>query len=55
MMLKNFGHLERVHLVFGKFFSLPWLILHAIGQIFIAVNGQKIEQTIYPSGHTAVN
>ena len=34
-------------------FKLLWLILDAIGQIFIAVNSKKIEQAVYPSGHTA--
>ena len=39
--VKYFGHFERVQLVFGKIFTLLMLILHAIGQSFIAVNGQK--------------
>ena len=38
---KNFGHFERVHLVFGKILNLLWLILNAIGQIFIAENDQN--------------
>ena len=47
-MLKNFGHFEMVHLVFCKIFKLLWLILNAIGQFFIAVNGQKlIKQCIH--------
>ena len=44
MMLKNFGHFERVHLVYGKIIKLLCLILNAIGQIFIAVNGQKLNK-----------
>ena len=40
--VKYFGHFERVKLVFGKIFTLLMLILHAIGQSFIAVNGQKL-------------
>ena len=43
-MLKNFGHFEKVHLIFGKIFKLIWLIVNAIGQIFIAVMGQKFNK-----------
>ena len=42
MMLKSYRHFERVHLVLGKIFKLLWLILYAIEQIFIALNGQKL-------------
>ena len=44
----HFGHFERVHLVFYKIFKLFSLILYAVGQIFIAVNGQKFnKQSIF--------
>ena len=42
--LKNFGHFERVHLVFGHILRLFWQILYAIGQNFIDVNGQKLNK-----------
>ena len=32
---KIFSHFERVQITFGKFLSLLWQILYAIGQIFI--------------------
>ena len=52
--VKNFGHFERVHLVFGNILNLLWFILQAIGQIFIFVNGQILNKyLIYPSGRTA--
>ena len=44
MTLKNFGHFERVHLNFGKIFKLFCYILYAIGQIYIAANGQKLNK-----------
>ena len=37
--LKNFGHFERVQLVFAKVLSLLWPIFYAIGQILIVDNG----------------
>ena len=45
-MLKNFGHFKRVHLVFGKIFKLLWFILYDIGQIFIALNSQKLSNNL---------
>ena len=33
----------RVYVVFGKFFNLLWLIIYAIGQILIALNGQILK------------
>ena len=42
--LKNFGHFERVHLVFGQISRLFWQIVYAIWQSVINVNGQKLNK-----------
>ena len=52
MMLKNFGHIERVHLVFGNILNLLWLILYVLLQHIHCCKWPKIEQTIHQSGHT---
>ena len=41
--LKNFGNRFKVYLVLGKVFSSLWHNLYAIGQIFIAENGQILK------------
>ena len=42
--LKNFGHFERVQIVFAKVLSLLWPILNAVGQILIVENGKNIKK-----------
>ena len=42
MMLKNFGHLERARVVFGKILNFGKF--YRFGQIFIAVNGQILNK-----------
>ena len=44
--LKIFGNIFKVYLVLGKVFSSLWHNLFAIGQIFIAENGQKLKTQI---------
>ena len=41
-MFKNFGHFDRDSFNVWKNCKLLWLILYAIWQIFIALNGQKL-------------
>ena len=41
-MLKNFGHFERVHLIFDKILSSRWQILCTFGQIFKTANDQTL-------------
>ena len=42
--LKNFGHFDRVHFVFGNILSLLWLILNSSGQILNVENGQILNK-----------
>ena len=44
IMLKNFGHFERVHFVFGKIWNLLWQILYASAQFFSFVNAQILKK-----------
>ena len=41
--LKNLGNKFKVYLVLGKVFDSLWHNLYAIGQIFIAENGQILK------------
>ena len=41
--LKSFGNIFKVYLVLGKVFYSLWHNLYAIGQIFIAENGQLLK------------
>ena len=41
--LKIFGNIFKVYLVLGKVFNSLWHNLYAIGQIFIAENGQILK------------
>ena len=51
---KVFGLFLTIHLALGKILNLLCQIVYAIGQIFIAVNDLKIDQIIWPSGHTVI-
>ena len=44
--LKNFGHFERVQLVFGKVSSVLWPILYAAGPILIVENGKLLKNNL---------
>ena len=41
-IFKVLGNFSRIHLLFGKILNLLWQILCAIGQVFIEVNGQML-------------
>ena len=43
-ILKVFGRLLRVYLLFGKDLKLPWEKIYAIGRIFIALNGKTVNK-----------
>ena len=43
-MLKNFGHFEKVQLLFGKILSLIWQILCDFGQKLSFADGQILNQ-----------
>ena len=45
-LLKVLGNLLRVYLRVGKMLDLLWHILYAIGQIFVDVNGQMLENNL---------
>ena len=51
-ILKVFGNFSTVYLVFAQYLNLLWIFC-AIGQIFIVMNGKKLERIISLSGHTA--
>ena len=42
--VKNFGHFERVHLVFGNILGLLWQIIYAFGHFFSVVNAQILNK-----------
>ena len=48
----NFGHFERVNLVFGKKIQISLVNYKCYWTNFHCCKRQKIEQSIYPAGHT---
>ena len=49
--IQSLGPFLRAYFLFVKILDRLWQILHAIGQVFIEVNGQMLENNLAISSH----
>ena len=50
-IFKVLDNFLRVYLLFGKILDRLWQMLHAIGQVFIDINGQMLKNNLFIRSH----